>query len=180
MRTSHHHSVSSAGRVSAWLVAALGLAAYVGLIYGLTVFPLQFELPVPQWATFAVPAVAYGVLGLLFVRRPSIIRWVVGTALLTGLHVALLMARGPLSVMLDPALAGRPLPWMLPPPLPELVGGFLLLGPLRRPPPGPPGASHASACPGRAAPRPACGLAYRWSRGCRRLLHPTASTPRRT
>ena len=55
MRTSHHHSVSSAGRVSAWLVAALGLAAYVGLIYGLTVFPLQFELPVPQWATFAVP-----------------------------------------------------------------------------------------------------------------------------
>ena len=131
MRTSHHHSVSSAGRVSAWLVAALGLAAYVGLIYGLTVFPLQFELPVPQWATFAVPAVAYGVLVLLFVRRPTIIRWVVGTALLTGLHVALLMARGPLSVMLDPALAGRPLPWMLPPPLPELVGVFLLLVPLR-------------------------------------------------
>lgn len=131
MRTSHHHSVSSAGRVSAWLVAALGLAAYVGLIYGLTVFPLQFELPVPQWATFAVPAVAYGLLVLLFVRRPTIIRWVVGTALLTGLHVALLMARGPLSVMLDPALAGRPLPWMLPPPLPELVGVFLLLVPLR-------------------------------------------------
>lgn len=131
MRTSHHHSVSSAGRVSAWLVAALGLAAYIGLIYGLTVFPLQFELPVPQWATFAVPAVAYGVLVLLFVRRPTIIRWVVGTALLTGLHVALLMARGPLSVMLDPALAGRPLPWMLPPPLPEFVGVFLLLVPLR-------------------------------------------------
>ena len=131
MRTPHHHSVSSAGRFSAWLVAGLGLAAYVGLIYGLTVFPLQFELPVPQWATFAVPAVAYGLLVLLFVRRPTIIRWVVGTALLTGLHVALLIARGPLSVMLDPALAGRPLPWMLPPPLPELVGVFLLLVPLR-------------------------------------------------
>ncbi|HEY7251529.1 MAG TPA: hypothetical protein VIG37_13620, partial [Methylomirabilota bacterium] len=131
MRTPHHHSVSSAGRFSAWLVAGLGLAAYVGLIYGLTVFPLQFELPVPQWATVAVPAVAYGLLVLLFVRRPTIIRWVAGTALLTGLHVALLMARGPLSVMLDPALSGRPLPWMLPPPLPELVGVFLLLVPLR-------------------------------------------------
>jgi hypothetical protein len=33
--------------------------------------------------------------------------------------------------MLDPALAGRPLPWMLPPPLPEVVGVFLLLVPLR-------------------------------------------------
>jgi hypothetical protein len=130
MRTTHHHSVSSAGRFSAWLVAALGVGAYVGLIYGLTVFPLQFELPVPHWAMFAVPAVVYGLLVLLFVRRPTIIRWIVGTALLTGLHVALMMVREPLSVMLDPALAGRPLPWTLPTPLPELVGVVLLLVPL--------------------------------------------------
>jgi hypothetical protein len=130
MRTPHH-AVTSAGRFSAWLVAFLGLGAYVGLIYGLTVFPLQLELPVPYWATFAVPAAVYGLLILLFVRRPTILRWIVGTALLSGLHVALVMAREPLSVMLDPALAGRPLPWMLPPPFPELVGVFLLLVPLR-------------------------------------------------
>ena len=130
MRTPHH-SVSSAERFSAWLVAALGLGAYVGLIYALTVFPLQFELPMPHWATCAVLAVTYGLLVLLFVRRPTIIRWIVGTALLTALDVALVMAREPLSVMLDPALAGRPLPWTLPPPLPELVGVFLLLVPLR-------------------------------------------------
>jgi len=129
MRTPHH-SVTSAGRFSAWLAAAVGLAAYVGLIYGLTVFPLQFELPVPHWATFVIPAVAYGLLILLVVRRPSIVRWIAGTALLTGLHIALMMAREPLSVMLDPALAGRPLPWTLPSPMPELVGIFLLLVPL--------------------------------------------------
>lgn len=130
MRTPHH-SVSSAGRFSAWLVAVLGLGAYVGLIYGLTVFPLQVELLVPHWATFAVPAAVYGLLVLLFVRRPTILRWIVGTALLSGLHFALVMAREPLSVMLDPALAGRPLPWALPSPLPEVVGVFLLLVPLR-------------------------------------------------
>jgi hypothetical protein len=130
MRTPHH-AVTSAGRFSAWLVALLGLGAYVGLIYGLTVFPLQLELPAPYWATFAVPAAVYGLLILLFVRRPTILRWIVGTALLSGVHVGLVMAREPLSVMLDPALAGRPLPWMLPPPFPELVGVFLLLVPLR-------------------------------------------------
>ena len=131
MRTSHHYSVSSAGRLSTWLVAILGLGAYVGLIYGLTVFPLQLELPVPHWATFAVPALAYALLILLFVRRPTILRWLIGTAILSGLHLALAMAREPLSVMLDPALAGRPLPWTLPPPLPEVVGVCLLLVPLR-------------------------------------------------
>ena len=129
MRTPHH-SVTSAGRFSAWLIAAAGLAAYVGLIYGLTVFPLQFELPVPHWVTFAIPAVAYGLLILLVVRRPSITRWIAGTALLTGVHIGLTMAREPLSVMLDPALAGRPLPWTLPSPMPELVGVLLLLVPL--------------------------------------------------
>ncbi|HEX7785357.1 MAG TPA: hypothetical protein VF653_03980, partial [Methylomirabilota bacterium] len=103
----------------------------MGLIYGLTVFPLQLELPVPHWATFAVPAVAYALLILLFVRRPTILRWLIGTAILSGLHLALAMAREPLSVMLDPALAGRPLPWTLPPPLPEVVGVCLLLVPLR-------------------------------------------------
>src|SRR4029434_7610590 len=41
-----------------------------------------------------------------------------------------MMVREPLSVMLDPALAGRPLPWTLPTPLPELVGVVLLLVPL--------------------------------------------------
>jgi len=35
------------------------------------------------------------------------------------------------SALLDPALAGRALPWMLPPPLPELIGVMLLLVPLR-------------------------------------------------
>lgn len=130
MRTSYS-SVSSARRPSSWLIAALGLAAYVGLIYGLTVLPLQFEVPLPHWGALAVPAVAYGVLVLIFVRRPSVLRWIVGTAVLTGLHVLLGLAREPLTTMLDPALAGRPLPWMLPPPVPELIGVFLLLVPLR-------------------------------------------------
>src|SRR4029453_11591660 len=118
------------GRFSAWLVAGLGGGAYVGVIYGLTVFPLQFGPPAPPRALFAGPAGVYGLPVLLFVRRPTIIRWIVGTALLTGLHVALMMVREPLSVMLDPALAGRPLPWTLPTPLPELVGVVLLLVPL--------------------------------------------------
>lgn len=130
MRTSYH-SVSSARRLSSWLAVVLGLAAYVGSIYGLTMLPLQFEVPLPHWGTFAVPPVVYGLLVLLFVRRPSVLRWLVGTAILSGLHLLLDLAREPLTALLDPALAGRSLPWMLPPPLPELVGVILLLVPLR-------------------------------------------------
>ena len=130
MRTSYH-SVSSARQLSSWLMAVLGLAAYVGLVYVLTLVPLQFEVPLPKWAIAGIPPVTYGLLVWLWVRRPSIIRWLVGTALLSGLHVLLSMSREPLSALLDPALAGRALPWMLPPPLPELIGVMLLLVPLR-------------------------------------------------
>jgi hypothetical protein len=130
MRTSHH-SVSSAQRLSSWLMAVLGLAAYAGLIYVLTLVPLQLEVPLPKWAVASVPPVAYGLLVWLWVRRPSIVRWLVGTAVLSGLHVLLSMSREPLSALLDPALAGRALPWTLPPPLPELIGVMLLLVPLR-------------------------------------------------
>ncbi len=130
MRTSYH-SVSSARRLSSWLMAVLGLAAYVGLIYVLTLVPLQFEVPLPKWAVAGIPPVTYGLLVWLWVRRPSVLRWLAGTAVLSGLHVLLSMSREPLSALLDPALAGRPLPWMLPPPLPELIGVMLLLVPLR-------------------------------------------------
>jgi hypothetical protein len=130
MRTSYH-SVSSAERLSSWLMAVLGLAAYVGLIYVLTLVPLQFEVPLPKWAVASIPPVVYGLLVWLWVRRPSVVRWLVGTAVLSGLHVLLSMSREPLSALLDPALAGRALPWMLPPPLPELIGVMLLLVPLR-------------------------------------------------
>jgi hypothetical protein len=130
MRTSRH-SVSSAQQLSSWLMAVLGLAAYVGLIYALTLVPLQFEVPLPKWAVAGIPPVTYGLLVWLWVRRPSIVRWLVGTAVLSGLHVLLSMSREPLSALLDPALAGRPLPWMLPPPFPEVIGVILLLVPLR-------------------------------------------------
>jgi hypothetical protein len=126
-----YNSVSSVRRLSSWLVVVLGLAAYFGLVYGLTMLPLQLEVPLPPWGTLVVPPVVYGLLVLLCVRRPSVLRWLVGTAVLSGLHVLLGLAREPLSALLDPALAGRPLPWMLPPPLPELVGVVLLLVPLR-------------------------------------------------
>ena len=130
MRTSYH-SVSSARQLSSWLLALLGLASYVGLIYVLTLVPLQFEVPLPKWAVAGIPPVTYGLLVWLWVRRPSVVRWLVGTAVLSGLHVLLAMSREPLSALLDPALAGRALPWMLPPPLPELIGVMLLLVPLR-------------------------------------------------
>jgi len=130
MRTSYN-LVSSARRVSSWLMVILGLAAYVGLLYGLTMLPLQFEVPLPHWGIAVVPPLVYGLLVLLCVRWPSPLRWLVGTALLSGLHLLLGMARGPVSAFLDPSLAGRPLPWVLPPPLPELVGLILLLVPLR-------------------------------------------------
>ena len=130
MRTSYN-SVSSARRLSSWLMVVLGLAAYVGLLYGLTMLPLQFEVPLPHWAIAVVPPLVYGLLVLLCVRWPSPLRWLVGTALLSGLHLLLGMSRGPVSALLDPSLAGRPLPWTLPPPLPELVGLILLLVPLR-------------------------------------------------
>jgi hypothetical protein len=130
MRTSYR-SVSSARRLSSWLTAVLGLAAYAGLIYVLTLVPLQVEVPLPKWAVASIPPVTYGVLVWLWVRRPSVLRWLVGTAVLSGLHVLLTMSREPLSGLLDPALAGRPLPWMLPPPLPEAIGVLLLLVPLR-------------------------------------------------
>jgi len=130
MRTSYN-SVSSARRLSSWLLVVLGLAAYVGLLYGLTMLPLQFEVPLPHWGIAVVPPLVYGLLVLLCVRWPSPLRWLVATALLSGLHLLLGMARGPVSAFLDPSLAGRPLPWMLPPPLPELVGLILLLVPLR-------------------------------------------------
>ena len=130
MRTSYR-SVSSARRLSSWLMAVLGLAGYVGLVYALTFVPLQFEVPLPKWGVASIPPITYGVLVWLWVRRPSVVRWLVGTAVLSGLHVLLAMSREPLSALLDPALAGRPLPWMLPPPLPELIGVLLLLVPLR-------------------------------------------------
>jgi hypothetical protein len=130
MRTSHSSS-SSARRLSSWLMVVLGLAAYVGLLYGLTMLPLQLEVPLPHWAITIVPPLVYGLLVLLCVAWPSPLGWLVGTALLSGLHLLLGMARGPISAFLDPSLAGRPLPWMLPPPLPELVGLILLLVPLR-------------------------------------------------
>jgi hypothetical protein len=130
MRTSYN-SVSSARRLSSWLMVVLGLAAYVGLLYGLTMLPLQFEVPLPHWGIAVVPPLVYGLLVLLCVRWPSPLRWLVGTALLSGLHLLLGQARGPVSAFLDPSLAGRPLPWVLPPPLPELVGLILLLVPLR-------------------------------------------------
>ncbi len=129
MRTSYS-SVSSARRLSSWLMVILGLAAYVGLLYGLTMLPLQFEVPLPHWGIAVIPPLVYGLLVLLSVRWPSPLRWLVGTALLSGLHLLLGMARGPVSAFLDPSLAGRPLPWVLPPPLPELVGLILLLVPL--------------------------------------------------
>jgi hypothetical protein len=112
-------------------MVVLGLAAYVGLIYGLTVLPLQFEVPLPHWGMLLVPFVVYGLVVVAFVRHPSLVRWLVGTAVLGGLHILLGLAREPLTAVLDPALAGRPLPWMLPPPLPEFVGVILLLVPLR-------------------------------------------------
>ena len=130
MRTSHSSS-SSARRLSSWLMVVLGLAAYIGLLYGLTMLPLQLEVPLPHWAIAIVPPLVYGLLVLLCVAWPSPLGWLVGTALLSGLHLLLGMARGPISAFLDPSLAGRPLPWMLPPPLPELVGLILLLVPLR-------------------------------------------------
>jgi len=130
MRTSYR-SVSSARRLSSWLMAVLGLAAYVGLVYALTLVPIQLEVPLPSWATAVIPPVTYGLLVLVWVRRPSIVRWLVGTAILSGLHVLLGMSREPLTALLDPALAGRSLPWVLPPPLPELIGVMLLLIPLR-------------------------------------------------
>lgn len=164
MRTSYN-SVSSARRFSSWLLVTLGLATYVGLIYGLTVLPLQLEVPLPRWGAALVPPVVYGLLVMLFVRRPSIVRWLVGTAVLSGLHVLLGLAREPLTALVDPALAGHPVAWMLPPPLPELVGMMLLLVPLRdvlraRPRPARErvagGARVASTVRGRAAvtPRP--------------------------
>lgn len=130
MRTSHH-SVSSAERLSSWLMALLGLVAYVGLVYALTLVPIQFEVPLPSWGIAVVLPATYGLLLWAWVRRPSIARWLLGTALLSGLHVALGMAREPLTALLDPALAGRALPWVLPPPLPELIGLVFLLVPLR-------------------------------------------------
>jgi hypothetical protein len=130
MRTSYN-STSSARRFSSWLLVMLGLAGYVGLLYGLTMLPLQLEVPLPHWGVAVVPPLVYGLLVLLCVRWPSPLRWLVGTALLSGLHILLGLARGPVSVFLDPSLAGRPLPWVLPPPLPEVVGLILLLVPIR-------------------------------------------------
>jgi hypothetical protein len=130
MRSSYT-SVSSERRVSSWLLVLLGLAAYVGLIFGLTMLPLQIEVDLPHWGALAVPPVVYGLLVLLSVRRPSVVRWIIGTAVLSGFHVLLGFAREPLTALLDPALVGRPLPWMLPPPLPELIGVVFLLMPLR-------------------------------------------------
>jgi len=128
MRTSYD---SSARRLSSWLMVVLGVVAYVGLLYGLTLLPLQFEVPLPFWGIAVVPPIVYGLLVPLLVRWPSPLRWLMGTALLSGLHVLLTFARAPISAFLDPTLAGRPLPWVVPPPLPELVGLILLLVPLR-------------------------------------------------
>jgi hypothetical protein len=130
MRKSYN-SISSARRLSSWLLVVLGLAGYVGLLYGLTMLPLQLEVPLPPWGVAVVPPLVYGLLVVLCVRWPSPLRWLVGTALLSGLHVLLGLARGPISAFVDPSLVGRPLPWVLPPPLPELVGLILLLVPLR-------------------------------------------------
>jgi hypothetical protein len=103
MRTSYD---SSARRLSSWLMVVLGVVAYVGLLYGLTLLPLQFEVPLPFWGIAVVPPIVYGLLVPLLVRWPSPLRWLMGTALLSGLHVLLTFARAPISAFLDPTLAG--------------------------------------------------------------------------
>lgn len=128
MRTPYN---SSARRTSSWLMVVLGAVAYVGLLYGLTLLPLQFEVPLPSWGIAVAPPIVYGLLVLLLVHWPTPLGWLIGTAVLSGLHVLLTFARAPVSAFLDPTLAGRPLPWVVPPPLPELVGLILLLVPLR-------------------------------------------------
>lgn len=122
---------SSTRRPSSWLVALLGLAAYVGLVYVLTVVPLQVEVPLPDWGAGLVPPLAYGLLVLICLRRLSFLRWLTGTTVLSGAHVLLGLVTEPLAVLLESRLAGNPSPWMLPPPLPEFVGVILLLVPLR-------------------------------------------------
>src|SRR4029077_290624 len=109
MRTSHSSS-SSARRLSSWLMVVLGLAAYVGLLYGLTMLPLSLEWRLRHGPIAIAPPLVYGLLVLLCVAWPSPLGWLVGTALLSGLHLLLGLARGPISAFLDPSLPGRPLP----------------------------------------------------------------------
>jgi len=130
MRSSYNPK-SSARRVSPWLMVLFGLAGYVGVIFGLTLLPLQIEVDLPHWGMLALPPMVYGLLVLLVVRRPSVLGFIAGTVVLSGLHFLLAFAREPLTGLLDPALAGRPLPWTMPPPLPELIGVVFLLMPLR-------------------------------------------------
>jgi hypothetical protein len=61
-------------------------------------------VPLPKWAIASIPPAVYGLLVWLWVRRPTVVRWLVGTALLSGLHVLLGMSREPLSALLDDAV----------------------------------------------------------------------------
>ena len=129
MRTSYN-STSSARRFSSWLLVMLGLAGYLGLLYGLTMLPLQLEVPLPQWGAAVVRhscmacwwSSAFAGRPSELARRDCAAEWPARPAR-AGPRSDLRVSR--------PALVGRPLPWVLPPPLPELVGLILLLVPLR-------------------------------------------------
>jgi hypothetical protein len=81
--------VSSVRQVSAWFIVAAGLALYGALVLVLGIARISPSLPLPWWAALFVPPILYAIAVRIIFRRVSIVRWMVATLCLSGVHVLL-------------------------------------------------------------------------------------------
>ena len=75
--------------MSAWLIVAAGLVLYGALALVLGIAWISPSLPLPWWAALAVPPILYAIAVRIVFRRVSIVRWMVATLSLSGVHVLL-------------------------------------------------------------------------------------------
>ncbi|HET8578770.1 MAG TPA: hypothetical protein VFO18_16860 [Methylomirabilota bacterium] len=123
---------SSFRKPLSWLVVLAGLAAYMGLVFALTLFRVRLDLPLPWWTLQAAPPILYGLLIVLCVRRVTPGGLIGGTLTLWVAHLVLGTLTPLLAALYDPLNRGRMLTLIFPPaPLPQVVLVPLLLVPLR-------------------------------------------------
>jgi hypothetical protein len=139
-------TVSSVHQVSAWLIVAAGLPLYGALVLVLGMIRVSPSLSLPWWVGQAVPPILYAIIVRLTIRRVSVIRWVVATLCLWGVHgvlgmltAAALTRMGPLPFDMAtsgpfPPLAVPGIFWvpLLLVPFRDLVGGHPPAPPRRR------------------------------------------------
>src|SRR5262245_59553198 len=125
-------AVSSARRLSAWLVVAGGLIFYGAAVVIFALNRISPTLLLPSWIAQAVPPIVYALLIGVCVRPVSVSRWLAGTGLLWAAHVVLgVLTAGVVASMGAWSVEMSGVEAFPPPLIPEILWVPLLLVPLR-------------------------------------------------